>query len=214
MRRLIIEFAISDVTTILNEPSLEKIDSMEVLSFLESKPDEVALICRVRLKDPEATVESIFNPKFIEVQVLERNKGTSTCFFRQKRPPRESKLDPIGSGGYLSIPYEINDGHLKASFLGNAREIKGILQGLEKSGVPYKLVSITDARFLPDSPLGRLTPKQRKVILSAFHMGYYDVPRKVSSEELADRLNIREPTLVMHRRKAERRLLAAIVEGS
>jgi predicted DNA binding protein len=36
----------------------------------------------------------------------------------------------------------------------------------------------------------------------------------VSSEGLAKRLNIREATLVMHRRKAERRLLAALVRES
>jgi predicted DNA binding protein len=45
-------------------------------------------------------------------------------------------------------------------------------------------------------------------------LGYYDVPRRVSSEELAKRLKIQEPTLVMHRRKAERRLLAALIEKS
>jgi len=49
------------------------------------------------------------------------------------------------------------------------------------------------------------------VILSAFNLGYYDVPRRVDSQELAKRLSIREQSLVMHRRKAERRLLAALV---
>jgi len=49
------------------------------------------------------------------------------------------------------------------------------------------------------------------VLLAAFRLGYYDVPRRVSSEELAMQLKIREPTLATHRRKAERRLLSAIV---
>jgi predicted DNA binding protein len=52
------------------------------------------------------------------------------------------------------------------------------------------------------------------VIMSAFNLGYYDVPRRVSSEELAKRLNMREPTLVLHRRKAERRLLASLIRDS
>lgn len=70
---------------------------------------------------------------------------------------------------------------------------------------------MADAKLLPDSPLYRLTGKQRKVIITAFKMGYYDVPRRVGSEDLAEQLGIREPTLVMHRRKAERKLLSAIL---
>ena len=68
-----------------------------------------------------------------------------------------------------------------------------------------------DAKFLPDSPLSQLTGKQRDVIVAAFRKGYYDVPRRVSSEALTRQLEIREPTLVMHRRKAERRLLSALI---
>jgi predicted DNA binding protein len=114
----------------------------------------------------------------------------------------------------MSIPYEINDGQMKATFLGSAKEMRAILDSFERGAMHYRVLSLSDARFSPDSPLSHLTEKQRRVILSAFNLGYYDVPRRVSSEGLAERLNIREPTLVMHRRKAERRLLAALVGES
>lgn len=136
------------------------------------------------------------------------------CLFKGRRRGGPSGIDPMGAGGYLSFPYEINDGRLKATFLGGAKEVRGIIERIQKTGVHYKLVSLMDAKFPPNSPLGDLTEKQRRVILSAFNLGYYDVSRRVSSEELAKRLNIREPTLVMHHRKAERRLLAALVRGS
>ena len=60
-------------------------------------------------------------------------------------------------------------------------------------------------------PLVHLTDKQRRVIVSVFNLGYYDIPRRIGSRELARRLNIRSPTLVMHRRKAERQILSAII---
>ncbi|MDA4116800.1 MAG: helix-turn-helix domain-containing protein [Thaumarchaeota archaeon] len=194
--------------------SLEKIESLEVLSFLKSTPDEVALICKVRFKVPATRVEDVFADKFEEMQVLEQDGADYTCFFKERRPSLPSGGSPIAAGGYLSIPYEIKDGRIKATFLGSAKEVRGVLDSLEKAALRYKVLSLTDARFSPDSPLSRLTEKQRKVILSAFNLGYYDVPRRVSSEGLARRLNIREPTLVMHRRKAERRLLAALVRES
>ena len=49
------------------------------------------------------------------------------------------------------------------------------------------------------------------MIIDAFKSGYYDFPRKIGSEALAKKLSIREPTLVIHRRKAERKLLAQVL---
>jgi hypothetical protein len=74
------------------------------------------------------------------------------------------------------------------------------------------MLSVTDARFSSSSLLSKLTKMQQKVILSAFELGYYDLLRKVDSRELAKRLNIAEPTLVVHRRKAERTLLSEILQ--
>lgn len=89
--------------------------------------------------------------------------------------------------------------------------MRRFLGAFGKAGLRYKLVSLTDAKFLPNSPLGCLTEKQRRVITTAFNLGYYDLPMKIGSEELAQKLNIREQTLVIHRRKAERRLLAELL---
>ena len=217
MRRLIVEFAVSDVAKMRQDvslDSLDKIESLKVLSFLKSTPDEVALICKVRFKDPATKIGDVFTDKFEEIQVLEQEGVDYVCFFKQRRLGLTSGVSPLAAGGYLSIPYEINDGQIKATFLGSAKEVRGVLDSLEKAALHYKVLSLTDAKFSPDSPLSLLTEKQRKVILSAFNLGYYDVPRRVSSEGLANRLNIREPTLVMHRRKAERRLLAALVGES
>jgi predicted DNA binding protein len=214
MRRIILEFAADEIAGFLRQPSLEKIDSLEVITFLKNTPEEVALICRVQFKDPATKVEDVFKDKFVEMQILEKDKRGFICYFKKRRPGEFSKVNPLDAGGYLSIPYGIADGRLKGTFLGSEKEVRRIIEGIERAGVNYKVVSLMDARFSPDSPLAGLTEKQRKVILSAFNQGYYDVPRRVSSEELARRLNIREPTLVMHRRKAERRLLAAVVRES
>ncbi|MDA4112892.1 MAG: helix-turn-helix domain-containing protein [Thaumarchaeota archaeon] len=71
--------------------------------------------------------------------------------------------------------------------------------------------SITDAKFSQDSPLSRLTEKQRRVLVTAYRLGYYDEPRRISSQELAKRMKVGSSTLINHRRRAERHLLAALV---
>jgi predicted DNA binding protein len=43
-------------------------------------------------------------------------------------------------------------------------------------------------------------------------MGYYDIPRKITSEELAERLGLVGSTVVEHLRKAEQRLMTQLFE--
>jgi predicted DNA binding protein len=57
----------------------------------------------------------------------------------------------------------------------------------------------------------RLTEKQRKVLITAYRLGYHDLPGRVSSKELAERLKIKSSALIVRRRKAERRLPAKLV---
>ena len=59
-----------------------------------------------------------------------------------------------------------------------------------------------------------LTDKQREIMNAAYRYGYYDIPKRISSEQLSERLNISKPTLLEHLRKAERRLFTEIFSGS
>jgi predicted DNA binding protein len=121
-------------------------------------------------------------------------------------------LDVSESPPYFSTPFELRDGKAKVAFLGNAKQIKKHLENLERQARGrYRVVSLTDARFSPNSPLARLTEKQRRVLITAYKLGYYDLPRRIGSEELARKLNLVKSTFVAHRRKAERRLLTEML---
>ncbi|MEF8843646.1 MAG: bacterio-opsin activator domain-containing protein [Haloarculaceae archaeon] len=58
----------------------------------------------------------------------------------------------------------------------------------------------------------QLTEKQESALTAAYHAGYYDWPRGSTAEELADSLEVASATLHQHLRKAERKLLAAVLE--
>ena len=100
------------------------------------------------------------------------------------------------------------------TFLGSARQVKAFLVSVEKRGLHYKVVSLSDASFSPNSLLGGLTEKQGKTIALAYELGYYDVPRRITSEELAVKANLGSSTVVEHLRKAKKRLLAQILNES
>jgi len=73
-------------------------------------------------------------------------------------------------------------------------------------------ISLTDAHFAEGSNLNRLTDKQGKILVLAYRLGYFDVPKKLNLDELASRLNLTGSTVVEHLSKAERRILAGIPE--
>jgi predicted DNA binding protein len=97
------------------------------------------------------------------------------------------------------------------TFLGSVNQIRETLKTLEKSGMHHRIVSLTDAKFSPNSPLNALTEKQRRIIIAAYKLGYYDLPRRVSSRELSEKLGLHKSALATHRRKAELRLLDAML---
>jgi len=73
------------------------------------------------------------------------------------------------------------------------------------------LRDLGDVRLLRLTPLGdettSLSARQEEVVKLALDAGYFDWPRQVDAETLADRLGIAHTTMLEHLRKAEKKLL-------
>lgn len=213
MRRLLIEVDASAFASLSGDASLEKIEWMEVLHFIRQEPEEISLICRLQFKDPATALDEVFDEPGAEFRVLDKDKhGAYTVLYRGKPNVDFHRAREFWSAGTSMLsPLDIKGGRLRATFLGNSKQIKGILDLLDDSGIRYKTKQFTDASLLPGSPLSALTAKQRQVLTAAFRAGYYDLPRKVGSRQLAAKLNIGSSDMIKHRRKAERRLLAELL---
>lgn len=214
MRRVVIESSLTELGKHLGlDSEIQKIDIFEVLNILKEDPREWALVCRVKMKDHRDDFRRSFRRSFSNIQRLEDSSDESAVFFLRHKPDRIAG-NLLASGGFMSIPLEIRDGRIRASFVGSPPEIKRILKAIDKEGLTYRVVSNSDARFSPRSPLSNLTEKQRKVITTAFELGYYEIPKKISSTQLAQKLCIREATFARHRIKAERRILAELFSSA
>ncbi len=75
-----------------------------------------------------------------------------------------------------------------------------------------------DSHQTPDSLRGtledELTDRQREVLATAYESGYFESPRGTSGVELADLLDISQPTMTHHLREAQRRLFMSLFEES
>ena len=214
MRRLVLEASEKELSKVGVEiPPVQKIKSLDLLYVLRQDREEFAAISRVEFKYASSRIEDLLADGFlVEVQLLEQEESRTYTIFMRGGPSLSSVLESLGlAGGYLFPPLGIRDGKIKFCYLGNARQVGEFLKRINAFGIRYKVVLLTDANFSPDSPLNKLTEKQKKVLIAAYRLGYYDIPRRINSERLAEKLNIGSSTLGEHLRKAERSLIIHIL---
>lgn len=227
MRRLTVELFGPELERRLRKsPSFRRVRDMEVLRVLRYDAKEVALVCRVVMKNPQKDVKGDVKKTFetgpipTKVEFLgevmdERGRSShdSGSIVLVRRALRQRFLfgpESIGRG-YLQPPLGLRNGRLTFTVVGTQAQLRSILNGVERRKIYYRVLSLVDARFGSDSLLRRLTEKQQEVLQAAYRQGYYDVPRKVTSKDLARSLRLTDSTVVEHLRKAERRLLLQIL---
>jgi predicted DNA binding protein len=191
--------------------TLKKIKSFEVLHILRFDSSETAAIFRLEPKDNSLEVEELLKSLLqnlnVEYQLLEQDRGVCICFIKGKTV-QSSSGSPNRSGMYPMLPFAVRDGKVRVTLVGDDKQVKEFLENRRDN---YKVVSLTDAKFSLNSPISRLTEKQQEAISLAFRLGYFDTPRKISVDGLAEKLDLSSSTLAVHLRRAERRLLAEML---
>ena len=218
MRRLILEISVRDLNRLYPEDPIHDLKSMEILHVLRSDHQEGDFIARVEFNKRNVRIEDVLRDRLVEVQLLEHEKGKEKenevyTYFIKAKLSQAIRGEPglTAVRGYISLPYEVRNGKVKFTFLGNEKQIRGFIKLFEGTGVRYRVVSLTDAKFPPHSLLSYLTEKQRKALITAYTLGYYDIPKKIGLVQLAERLDLSRSTVDMQLRRAERRLLNHIM---
>lgn len=220
MRRLILEFSLKEFNKLetrnIDLGQVKRVKTMEILQTLKRDEEGIAVIARIEIKnevsDIEDYVKLIFSGSNAKVQLLYRDNGAYIVFFKHDWTSLPFTKDILKAGGY-AISREIIEGKMRLTLLGSVKQLKCALENLKKTQMRFKVVSLMDAKFSSDSPLYALTEKQRRVLARAYRLGYYNLPRTIDSEQLAKKLRLKPATLVVHRRRAEHRLLEAIYNG-
>ena len=70
---------------------------------------------------------------------------------------------------------------MKVELIGKEKEIKKFLNYTATlKNLPFRLLGLSALEPRQESLLASLTGRQRQVLITAYSLGYYDVPRKVS----------------------------------
>jgi len=77
---------------------------------------------------------------------------------------------------------------------------------LSEQGFSYSLLELTEPNE-PRAAVTDLTPRQHEVLVAAWEQGYYEIPRNISSDELANDLGISHQTLSELLRRGTNKLI-------
>ena len=103
----------------------------------------------------------------------------------------------------------VNDNYL-VTFLTNSEDISKFIEAGKTEGLELRVLSVSKARLPIDSPLNTLTGKQLRVLKEAYYSGYYDIPRRINSDQVSKKLGIANSTFVMNHRRSEKRIMAML----
>jgi DNA-binding CsgD family transcriptional regulator len=217
MRRVTLEFNYQAAWKQIFGSNAEKVEVLEALRCFKCDTQGLALICRIRLKDKSMTVTDLLHKGLItNIETLYTEKDDSVVVFIEGKscvpsPPKDMELPKM----LMTHPPDFLDvDRMKVELVGKEDEISKFLQYTSKlSNNSFKILGLTSIDTKGESLLSKLTGRQRQILLIGYALGYYDVPRRISSDDLSRHLDVDKSTVVEHLRKAERKLIGSIIAG-
>ncbi|MFB6143517.1 MAG: helix-turn-helix domain-containing protein [Halorientalis sp.] len=124
--------------------------------------------------------------------------------------------------GLLELPHQyqivpdfpiefVGDGSIRLTIVGDEEQIRQAM-GAVPDGISVELEKLGDYAPETERLLTRLTDRQREVAEIAVEMGYYDTPRQVTYDDIADEVDVAPGTVGEILRKVESRLLNALFQ--
>ncbi|WP_340100658.1 GAF domain-containing protein [Salinibaculum salinum] len=194
-----------------------------------SLPGRVELAHAVPVRDDEyliygtATAEGMESlQRFVDVvphweSVTTHGEGVEGNFeLRLSEPPVLSAVASVG--GYINRAI-LDDGELTLSLrLSPSADVRRVIDAVQTAHPTAELLKRRQRTLINESTDGlestlteTLTDRQRTVLQAAYHAGFFEWPRDVSGETIAESLDISAPTFHQHLRKAEQTVFETLL---
>ncbi len=198
------------------EQFTEKIESINLTELIKMdfERGEVTAVGEITMKAGYTFADIEFPGLLGSIEVLKANGRTYTCFIQLAvcdkfllQKMREFDLAviwiaPMRKSRDLSV----------YTCIGDNANLNKVLHLMATYG-EVRNVIFEEASFSGNDPLSRLTARQRDLLIAAKRYGYYEYPRRISGQELAEKLGISKATAIEHLRKAEVRLISTLLAG-
>ena len=96
--------------------------------------------------------------------------------------------------------------------VGSPEDFHTFVTDAAKNEWGLEILSVCDYNPHVNGILDVLTPQQKKILLESYRQGFFDHPRRINADKLAEEMGIHKTTLLEHIYKAEKRLIGHILE--
>lgn len=212
MRRLVLLTPRSELGRFEGLPDLSAIEWFRVIHQLRFDRRSITGICEVKFQSPASTPDRMAGHAGLEkVETLTKHEDGSYLAYFEGRPTVGWARLATSLGVHLIPPFELTPKNWKLSVIGTVSQLRRFLGELRRLRIHYRVQSIGEADLGSRSVLGILTARQRDVLVAAHRIGYYDLPRRGDSAQVARVLHLGKSTTVEHLRKAEKRLIDRVL---
>ena len=104
------------------------------------------------------------------------------------------------------------DGTVSYSAFGPSAEIQATIEQIPDP-VSVTVTEVGGMEAVPGVLDSLLSDRQREALDAAFSLGYYEIPRTASHEDVAEAIGCAPSTAAEHLRKAESKLLQSVLDG-
>jgi len=148
----------------------------------------------------DSIIEEISShPSVFELSVLEKEENKAKFNVKTKDPYLLYAI--IKCGVLVNFPVRVVDGFAYWRLISSRDRIDKLLTLFEEKNVNFNLLRIGNSPYELDDNKSKLSLKELKVLDQAINLGFFEVPRKISLEELANRLGKSKSALSVMLRK-------------
>lgn len=158
----------------------------------------------------EARLEEI--ESVLEYELTEVDDESFYAYLRSVPTAAASELFGRLTQGRLVVIHPVEwhpDGTQSVPVVGSSEEIQDVVDGMPDP-VECRVREIGGLEQAAEAVKGRLSDRQQEALESALELGYYDIPREASVEDVARDIGCARSTAAEHLRKTESKLLHAV----
>ena len=143
------------------------------------------------------------HPSILEFSVLEMFENRAKINIRTEDPYLLCAI--IKNGIIIDFPVKLSKGLAIWKLVATRKRINDLLLQFEGRGIPFSLLRILNSDYNMDDNENKLNAEESQIIRKAIELGFFDIPRKISLEELANELGKSKSALSVRLRKIIRK---------
>ncbi len=206
---------------------IRALETIEIIEVLEFRSGGISLLCS-GTADQLNVLKSAFNSseESANLNILNvKNDGSVVALVKGvwtgrsngiSDPKHEEEMEFFrsmeNSHMYTVGKLTFEHGVLKTTVLGERETIARLLEGLREHNIKFRVKRIGPPEGKERLMLSSLSQKQQRVLRLAHELGYYEIPRKIRTQELANIVGIDKGTLGDHLRRAEKHIMDEVMK--